>query len=452
MSDTSASAHRSQTSSSAFLLSQSGVGEPLPAHGPATDQAAARTLEALTSLPDAAISPGRLMEAAAGRLANTNLFSVMVLRMDDFAAHPEPETLALDTAAAVRQTCRQHEGFWGVFDEDKLACFFPGMDEAGALELACGLQEQIKRQQARSLTIGIAAYPALDFDRAEILINAQKALEHAEFFGPGSTTAFDAVSLNISGDKYYQAGDIDGAVFEFKRALAMDPKNVNVYNSLGVCHGVRQELDAALECFVRAAELDPGEVMALYNAGYAHMCLDDHEKALKYFSGAEQIDPEVFEVAFQTGRVYLEANDLENALQYLERAVALNQKSGIAYRYLADCYLHLGRDTDATAAYKTALKLRPDDAEALSALGWLYDKQGRNADIALMFCRRAAEMAPDNGLFRYRLGRVYFQQNEPEKALAEFEAASACGYDASEDIARIGQIAEGPDTDRQARA
>lgn len=452
MSDTNLAAHRSQTSSSAFLLSQSGAREPLPAHGPATDQAAAGTLEALTSLPDAAISPGRLMEAAANRLADTDLFSVLVLRMDDFAAHPDPETLALDTAAAVRQTCRQHEGFWGVFDADKLACFFPGMDEAGALDLARGLQEQIKHQQGRSLTIGIAAYPALDFERAEILINAQKALEHAEFFGPDSTTAFDAVSLNISGDKYYQAGDIDGAVFEFNRALAMDPENVNVYNSLGVCYGVRQDLDAALECFARAAELDPGEAMALYNAGYAHMCRGDHEKALGYFRSAEKIDPEVFEVAFQTGRVHLETNDLEKALQYLERAVDLNEKSGIAHRYLADCYLRLGRDTDAAAAYKTTLKLRPDDAEALSALGWLYDKQDKNADIALMFCRRAAEMVPDNGLFRYRLGRVYFQQNEPEKALAEFEAASACGYDASEDIARIGQIAADADTDRQAQA
>jgi hypothetical protein len=46
----------------------------------------------------------------------------------------------------------------------------------------------------------------------QIVTNAEKALDHAGFFGPGTITGFDAVSLNISGDRRYQAGDIAGAI------------------------------------------------------------------------------------------------------------------------------------------------------------------------------------------------------------------------------------------------
>ncbi|MFW5936707.1 MAG: tetratricopeptide repeat protein [Desulfosalsimonas sp.] len=93
--------------------------------------------------------------------------------------------------------------------------------------------------------------------------------------------------------------------------------------------------------------------------------------------------------------------------------------------------MEIDRDGDAATAYKNVLKIRPDDAEALSALGYLYEMQARNADIALMFCQQAVEMAPDNALFRHRLGRLYYNRNRYEEALAEFEAARELGDEAS---------------------
>lgn len=449
MSDPCCTLHRSQISSSAFLLSQSDICQPLPAHGPGTDESAAQSLKALADLHEPFIPPEQLQETAMQRLADEKSFSVLVIRMDHFSQTPEPDALIGDAAAAARQACIENEGFWGVFDADKLACFFAKKDEQAGLDIARNMQESPEAKLAGTLTIGVAAYPALDYEKSEILINAQKALEHAEFFGPGSTTAFDSVSLNVSGDKYYQAGDVKGAIVEFKRALELDPENVNVLNSLGVCYGVNQELEPALECFKKAAELEPAEIMVLYNAGYVHMCRGENEKALEYFQKAGQIDSGVFEVAFQTGRVHMEGGRPDTARKFLESAVSINEKSGAAFRYLADCYMQLDRDLDAAAAYKTALKLRPDDAEALSILGYLYEMQGKNADIALMFCQRAVEMVPDNGLFRHRLGRVYFYRNCCEQALEEFQAACDCGHDSFEYLALSRDMTTDKDQDLQ---
>jgi tetratricopeptide (TPR) repeat protein len=59
----------------------------------------------------------------------------------------------------------------------------------------------------------------------------------------------------------------------------------------------------------------------------------------------------------------------------------------------------------------------------LSSLGWLYDQKEKNRDVSLAFCRQSVEIAPDNGLFRQRLGRLYMKRDFPEEALKEFKKA-----------------------------
>ncbi|MFW6428608.1 MAG: tetratricopeptide repeat protein [Desulfosalsimonas sp.] len=429
--------HRSKTSSSAFLLSRSEPCGPMPEYGPGTDESASWMTETLTgSFPDV-IPPGKFVEKALSVTGSTEKFAAMILRFDELDLSAEPESAVLEAAGSLDAACREHGGLWGIFDRDMLACVLPGAEGSKCTETAAAVSEKLSEQTNDTVSAGIANYPELEFSRREVIENAQKALEHAEFFGPDSRIIFDSVSLNISGDKYYQAGHIEAAVNQFKKALALDPENVNVLNSLGVCRGVQEDYDSALECFEKAARIDPGEAMAVYNAGYVHLCMKNYDKALDLFLEAAGIDKGLFEAVFQAGRVYMDTNRPEQAKKHLEKAVELNSNSGAAHRFLGDCYALLDRDTDAAAAYKNALKLRPDDAEALSALGFLYEIQERNPDIALMFCSRAAEMNPENGIFRHRLGRIYYNRGMYEQALAEFEAAIAGGHQGSGEYAEL---------------
>lgn len=437
MSDHCRDIQRSKTTSSAFLLSRSEPCGPSPEYGPGSDEAAAWMIETLSGAFAEVVPPGRLIEKASFELAAETRFAAMVIRFDELGLSSGPEAVVVDTAAVLDKFCREKGGFWGIFDADILACFITGKDSSACTEIAQAVSSKLAEQRNDTVTAGITEYPLLEYRCEEILENARKALEHAEFFGPGSLVVFDSVSLNISGDKYYQAGDIDTAIAEFKKALAFDPENINVLNSLGVCHGVREAYKEALECFTKAMELDPEEVMAVYNSGYVHLCLGNYEKALELFLLAGQIDENLFEAAFQAGRIYMETGRPGHARKFLENAVNLNKGSGAAFRYLGDCYLAVDRDEDAAAAYKTALKLRPDDAEALSALGFLYEMQNRNADIALMFCRRAVEMYPDNPVFHHRLGRVSYNRGLHEQALGEFEAAIELGHVDSEEYVEL---------------
>jgi tetratricopeptide (TPR) repeat protein len=340
----------------------------------------------------------------------------------------------VEVAGILETICRENNGFWGTLEAGLFGGILPDTNGSEGLKIARDFQNRLAEKAEQTVTIGIASFPIITFKKSDMINNARKALEHAAFFGPGSAVAFDGVSLNISGDKLYENGDLMEAVEEFKRALLVDPSNVNVHNSLGVCYGLQGEYDSAIEEFNAAAAIDPSEYMAMFNLGLVHTLKNQAEKALEFFLSADKIKADVYEVIFQSGKLYFESGDLEKAQSFLERAVKLDPNSGAVYQYLGECYAADNLMQDAISAYKKAIRHNPHDAASMSALGCLLDNQGENPEITLMFCRESVGLSPENGLFRYRLGKLYFKQNLFDDALKEYKKASQFGYDATQDI------------------
>jgi len=152
---------------------------------------------------------------------------------------------------------------------------------------------------------------------------------------------------------------------------------------------------------------------------------------------AYRLGGDVFEVALQTGRLCLDMGNPVKGKDFLEKAVHIRSTSGIAYRYLGDCYTVLEMTEAAVSNFKKAVKLNPNDADALSLLGTLMDVLGENPEITTAFCEHSVEIAPENGLFRPRLGNLYLKQGRLEQALKVFQKARDLGYDALPDIEKI---------------
>ncbi len=424
-----------------FLILQpelkTGAGDRGRPVAPASDAAVDRLLSAFPGVPVG----NKLVDRTVDLTRDALTFGALALRIDpsedpeDDAA--EPASLMTDVGRMADILCRERGGVWGLLNASVFGCCFPETDEAECLKLAARLQAAAAEKFGRTLTAGVAVYPTFHYKKDEILENAGKALHHAGFLGPGGRAAFDSTTLNISGDDYYQRGDIAAAVHEFRAALILNPENANVHISLGVCYGILGRNAEALEAFETAAGLDETDVMPVYNAGLVRLAAGETAEAMACFQKAEAMDPEFFEAAFQLGNLYLEQGAYEDAERFLEKAVRLNPKSGPAFRKLADCLDASGRADAAIQAYKSAVKLNPYDAEALSALGNLFDLKGENPEISTVFCRHSVEIAPENGLFRERLGRLYLKQNLLEEALAEFMRAEELGCDAARFIQEI---------------
>ena len=398
------------------------------------DRTSSASLLELSKLYPDILSGTSFINQGMDYLKDASKFGAMAIRIDEDSAGAKDNMkpmveIRTDAVNVIDNVCKSKRGIWGQIDDDRLGVFFSEGNDTACLEIAESIQTDLAKIRNKTITIGVASYPRIDYAKNQILDNACKALDHATFFGPNSAVVFDAVSLNISGDVLYERGDIYGAIDEFQRALKIDPSNANVYNSIGVCYGVEKVFDKALESFKTAMRLDPTEVMALYNAGLVEMLTGNRESALAYFLKANSMGEDVFEVLLQTGRCHLELRNFEEAVQFLTRATRLKPESGTALSCLGECYAAMEMADDAIQVFISALKKKPNDAAALSGLGRLYEIKDENAEIAIIFCKQSIELSPKNGLFRYRLGRLYLKQNLFIEALEEFKKANELGHD-----------------------
>jgi tetratricopeptide (TPR) repeat protein len=388
----------------------------------------------LVNLFPAMLSGKNFLEYASHQLESWDHFETIVMcpdRIEDDGSGNcinIPEFMAV-LAEAVDGVCKLHSGLWGMFYTDCLVCFVERKNKADDPVIAELIRKKLKIRTEVSFSMGIALYPQLSYNKNDILENAYKALLHAGFLGHNSTVRFDAVSLNISGDKLYQEGDVDNAIAEFEKALLIDPLNVNVSNSLGVCYSSKGEHEKALGEFTKVMTLVPDDVMAAYNAGLAYHMIGDKTKAMEMFLKAHALDENQFEVVIQLGRLFLEIRDFEMARKYLEKAAEMDVESGSVHRFLGECYNELNMVNEAVLAYSKAVKLNANDAYSLSALACLYARQKINQEIAIVFAKQSVDLSPSTALFHCRLGKVYYLHDRFEEALKEFKIASELGHD-----------------------
>ena len=388
-------------------------------------------------------------------LKPVSVFVSMVVQIDPSSATagsktegPKAESVHA-VADAIQKMCDENQGIWGIINAQVFGCCFADCQLADGHRIAEQLKQHLSSVKAQAtVTIGIAGYPSLKYAKHHIMDNAYKALEHAKYLGPDTTVALDAVSLNISGDTYFEGGDIDGAIKEFKNALLLDSANENVHNSLGVCYGELGDYKNALEEFEATMQLKPSETFAMYNAGLAHKLLGNHQKALSYFLKSLEQDADLYEAAFQAGRLYQELNLPEKGIEYLQKAIRLNPDSNFAFGYLGECYAAMEMNKQAISAFKKAIKKNAGDTVALSGLGWLYHCLGQNAEIALLFCKQSVEIDPNNGLHRFRLGQLLAKEGQIDEALTEYRKAKQLGYDSTATIEKIRQLQHNPDHEK----
>lgn len=304
--------------------------------------------------------------------------------------------------------------------------FLDEYDEDHAVKW-CRIMQEAMARKGVSLSMGIALYPCPPSRKSDIPGNCRRALLHTTFYGPGSMTVFDGVSLNISGDIYYNEGDLAHAVTEYRKGRVLDPDNTNLMNSLGVTYANMSKYVDAVSQFEEVLKRDKKNFMALYNLGFAHLALHDKEKALHFLKRAYQISNKNFELAFQLGKLYCQRRQYKDALDILRQGESLGPikvsdvSHGAIYRYLGEAYGGVGEREKAIISLQRAARYNPGDGTAISMLGELYSEANEGDEIALSLCREAVSLEPGQSDNWLRLGKVLMQLDDVAGAVSSFE-------------------------------
>lgn len=96
-------------------------------------------------------------------------------------------------------------------------------------------------------------------------------------------------------ETFLQAGLSETAEMLFSQSLAEDPKNVHLYNRLGIALRRQQKHQEALDCYHKALKVDPKSEKIYYNLGILYFDLGEKEKSLDSFRKALKIRPDFSE-------------------------------------------------------------------------------------------------------------------------------------------------------------
>jgi protein O-GlcNAc transferase len=210
-----------------------------------------------------------------------------------------------------------------------------------------------------------------------------------------------------------RAGDLQGAVVETKRALEVDPTDVQAHINLIILYGKLGEAQESEAQFKQAVALNPNRADAYYNYGVLLVGSNRIPEAEQAFRRALEINPQDAESRHNLGLLLEREGRREEAAKEYRLALEDRPDYRLAHYHLARLLVSQGDYTEAvTHLLKT---LTPEDDSTpgyLLALGTTYAGAG-DREHALVYLHRARDLAAERSQ-RQLLPAI-------EKALAELE-------------------------------
>jgi TolB-like protein/DNA-binding SARP family transcriptional activator/Tfp pilus assembly protein PilF len=177
---------------------------------------------------------------------------------------------------------------------------------------------------------------------------------------------------------------------EFRRALALNPRDVTALRWYGLHLASNGAYDSALVYVERARTFDPLSQAAIGSVATVHYFARRADDAIRLFQEALQLQPDWATGHAVLGRVYLMAGRVGEAVTALERAVALSGGEANDRALLATAYALAGRGRDARRI-ATELASRPGRFIPATGLAGLYAALGED-DVAIQWLTRAVEL------------------------------------------------------------
>ena len=178
----------------------------------------------------------------------------------------------------------------------------------------------------------------------------------------------------------------------------------------------KKNWEKAAEIYEMALKWDPYEGGLYYDMGKIFMIRELYGTALKYFKESEKYF-DLRGLPQNLAIVYLAKGETDNAITELKRAISYQLREGTMpplYNELGNAYLKLERYEEAEAAFKDALKIKPNLVNAHYRLADAYLRQNK-IDEGLEELKKIIELAPDSQEAKYARDAIQkIEQTKPE--------------------------------------
>ncbi|MGO7588406.1 FecR domain-containing protein [Rhizobium leguminosarum] len=239
--------------------------------------------------------------------------------------------------------------------------------------------------------------PAVRAQLAELTDDREQmkeAIERSLALDPDHPMALSA----RAGYKATYESDINGALADLNRAIALAPGASGTLNSLGLLQSSRNANGEAEEAFKKAIELDPQDPLLHANLAILYLDQARMKEAKREIDTAIALDPSFDLALLARGRYYLQSGERDKALADLLAASTANPAHSQSQFMLAAAHYEKGDRLPSEQALDNANRLDDDDP-VISSFRTAIDIDDYDADGAIRnaqeFLRRSRARGGD---------------------------------------------------------
>jgi Flp pilus assembly protein TadD len=179
------------------------------------------------------------------------------------------------------------------------------------------------------------------------------------------------------GDLAMAQGDLDRALFEYIRALDLDPKNAGALSKIGLIHAMRGNLPLAEMAYRWSLQEDPNNLGSLTGLGILLLKKRDYGESRILLEKAVGMDDRIARAHNALGVIADLERDYARAQRHYSRAIETSAKSAALMNNLGYSRYLGGNLKGAASAFRDALLIDPTYELAWRNLALVYTRQGR---------------------------------------------------------------------------
>ena len=223
------------------------------------------------------------------------------------------------------------------------------------------------------------------------------------------------------GKLHLKRGAFSDARKAMERAVGIDSKLLEAYGTLAQLVWKLEKDPSEGEYYVQQIVQKPRLIdasVATKVAGYYRMS-DRRELAKKWYREALRRNPNAWPARLALAKMYLQEEETQKALKLLKKAKEAGVEDIRLSAYLADAYRQSEEYDRALKAINKVIKLKPENAEYVFIRGLIHFDRG-NLDTARRDFNKAYEVDPLYHRAYFYVGRTAFKQDDYKNAIKIF--------------------------------
>ena len=179
--------------------------------------------------------------------------------------------------------------------------------------------------------------------------------------------------------------------------------------------GQQRQVHSAMTELMDSMRSRPDDMASHYNLGNFYMARSQMRDAVAEFETAIRLQPEGLPPYVNAALAYNALGQNDKAEASLRQALRLNPTNSAANLNLGMLLAEVGKMPEAEQAFRAAFKADTNSAQAAYNLGVLLSKD--HPEDALTWCRRAADLRPDNPQYGYTYAFYLYRAGQLDQAL-----------------------------------